>query len=202
MRKGVFFVVSGPSGVGKGTILKEVMERNPNLFYSVSATTRSPREGEIDGVHYHFMSEEEFDRRVDNGEFLEHVKTYGISYGTLRRNVEDRLAAGYGVVLEIDVKGALNLMDSGLNAVFVFIAPERFSVLRERLEKRGTESAEKIEKRVSLAKWELTQAGKYDYIVVNKDLAEACDRFDSIVRASECLSSCTDFSEFDWASGD
>ncbi|MCQ2736893.1 MAG: guanylate kinase [bacterium] len=199
MKKGVFFVVSGPSGVGKGTVLKKVMAANPNLHYSVSATTRAPREGEIDGVNYFFMSEDEFDRKVENGEFLEHVKTYGISYGTLKKNVEDKVDSGQCVILEIDVKGALNLMDRGIRAVYIFIAPEKFSVIRERLLNRGTEDPEMLEKRVEVAKWELEQADKYEYVIINKDLDKACCEFDSIVRASSCLASCTDFSEFDWS---
>ena len=198
MKKGNLFVYSGPSGVGKGTILDKIMQEDSNVYRSVSATTRSPRPGEEHGVHYYFMTEDEFLNRVEKNEFLEYVKTYNTSYGTLRKDVEDKLFEGKDVFLEIDVKGALNLKSSGVQAVYIFVAPVDISVLRERLIGRGTETLEKIEERLSISSWELSKAKEYDYLLVNDDLDEACDELRTIIKASRLLIRNFDLSKYKW----
>lgn len=198
MKKGIFFVVSGPSGVGKGTIVSKVLKKNDNLRLSVSATTREPRTGERDGVNYFFMTESEFLRRIDNGEFLEYTQTYGIYYGTLKANVESQIAAGKDALLEIDVKGALKLINAGVEACYVFIAPKSFGVLEERLRKRGTESEEKIRTRIEVAHYELSCVEKYDYLIINDDLETACNDFNSIINSFSLLVKKQNLERYDW----
>jgi guanylate kinase len=149
------FVITGPSGVGKGTLIRGLMERLPQLELSVSATTRAPRAGEIDGVDYHFLAREEFDRRVANGQFVEHADYAGRSYGTLRSELEDRVRAGKPVVLEIEVQGARQVRAAMPEAVQVFIAPPSLDALRARLIGRGTDDAEEVERRLRVAEREL-----------------------------------------------
>lgn len=145
------FVITGPSGVGKGTLIGALLKRVPGLELSVSATTREPREGEVDGRDYHFLAPEEFDRRVEAGEFLEFATYSGNRYGTLRSEVERRLAAGRSVVLEIEVQGARQVRAAMRESVQVFIAPPAPAVLRERLEGRGADSGEAIDARLAVA---------------------------------------------------
>ena len=169
------FVVSGPSGAGKGTLLSLLRKRRPDLGLTVSATTRSPRPGETDGVSYHFLSEEEFSARLERGEFLEWAYVHGHRYGTLRSEVDARLAAGVSVVLEIDPQGAFHVREVYPEAVLVFIEPPSLEILEERLRARGTEEEAQIELRMKNALHEMELAGRYDVRVVNDELARATD---------------------------
>lgn len=176
------FVITGPSGVGKGTLIGELLNRVPDLELSVSATTRTPRAGEVDGRDYHFLTPDEFDRRVQAEDFLEFATYSGHRYGTLRSEVERRLSAGRSVVLEIEVQGARQVRAAMRESVQVFIAPPAPGVLRERLEGRGTDSAEAIDARLRVAEQELAAQDEFAYRVVNDDLARAADELEGIVR--------------------
>lgn len=177
------FVITGPSGVGKGTLIAMLLERVPDLELSVSATTREPREGEVDGRDYHFLSPGEFDARIAAGDFLEHADYSGHRYGTLRSEVERRLAEGQSVVLEIEVQGAGQVRKSMPESVQVFIEPPQPEVLRERLRRRGTDSPGAIEARLAVAERELAAKEEFAYRVVNDDLGRAADQLEEIVRA-------------------
>lgn len=173
-KRGVLFVFSGPSGVGKGTLKAKLFEEFADqIAYSVSATTRGPREGEVDGKDYFFISRQEFERRVKNNEFLEHAEFAGNCYGTPRAYVEKLLDSGMNVVLEIDVQGALQVMKSMPECVSVFILPPSFEELERRLRGRGTETEEKVRERLETAKRELPYAPQYDYQIVNGGDIEA-----------------------------
>ena len=173
-KRGVLFVFSGPSGVGKGTLKAKLFEEIADrIAYSVSATTRGPREGEVDGKDYFFISRQEFERRVKNNEFLEHAEFAGNCYGTPRAYVEKLLDSGMNVVLEIDVQGALQVMKSMPECVSVFILPPSFEELEHRLRGRGTETEEKVRERLETAKRELPYAPQYDYQIVNGGDIEA-----------------------------
>lgn len=173
-KRGVLFVFSGPSGVGKGTLKAKLFEEfSDRIAYSVSATTRGPREGEVDGKDYFFISRQEFERRVKNNEFLEHAEFAGNCYGTPRAYVEKLLDSGMNVVLEIDVQGALQVMKSMPECVSVFILPPSFEELEHRLRGRGTETEEKVRERLETAKRELPYAPQYDYQIVNGGDIEA-----------------------------
>lgn len=173
-KRGVLFVFSGPSGVGKGTLKAKLFEEFADrIAYSVSATTRGPREGEVDGKDYFFISRQEFERRVKNNEFLEHAEFAGNCYGTPRAYVEKLLGSGMNVVLEIDVQGALQVMKSMPECVSVFILPPSFEELEHRLRGRGTETEEKVRERLETAKRELPYAPQYDYQIVNGGDIEA-----------------------------
>lgn len=176
------FVITGPSGVGKGTLIRELLQRVPGLELSVSATTREPRDGEEDGRDYHFLSTEEFDRRAREGEFLEHATYSGNRYGTLRSEVQRRLAAGHSMVLEIEVQGARQVRAAMGDAMLVFIAPPDPDALRERLERRGLDSGEAIAERLRTAESELAAQQEFQHVVVNDDLARAAEELDRIVR--------------------
>ena len=173
-KRGVLFVFSGPSGVGKGTLKAKLFEEFADrIAYSVSATPRGPREGEVDGKDYFFISRQEFERRVKNNEFLEHAEFAGNCYGTPRAYVEKLLDSGMNVVLEIDVQGALQVMKSMPECVSVFILPPSFEELEHRLRGRGTETEEKVRERLETAKRELPYAPRYDYQIVNGGDIEA-----------------------------
>jgi guanylate kinase len=176
------FVITGPSGVGKGTLISKLLERVPDLELSISATTRQPREGEVDGRDYHFLTAEEFDRRVEAEDFLEFATYSGHRYGTLRSEVRERLAAGRSVVLEIEVQGARQVRAAMRESVQVFIAPPEPAVLRERLRGRGTDSAEAIDARLEVAEQELAAQDEFAHRVVNDDLGRAADELEGIVR--------------------
>lgn len=184
MSKGILMVVSGPSGCGKGTVLAEIL-KSDKIFYSVSATTRSPRPGETDGVNYYFLTKEKFEEMIAGSEMLEYASFCGNYYGTPRKPVEDMLEKGCHVILEIEVQGAMKIKEKCPDAVFIFILPPSLKELRRRLEKRGTESEEVIEKRLGEAAGEISQAYKYDYAVINGELSEAVDDLRSIIRAEE-----------------
>jgi len=182
--KGLLIVVSAPSGCGKGTILAEIL-KDDNYYYSVSATTRKPREGEKNGVNYWFMQEDEFKQLADNGGMLEYAVYCGNYYGTPKKNVDDMLNAGKNVILEIEVQGAMNIRKICPDAVFIFINPPSFQELQRRLNKRGTESDEVIEQRIEQAKKEMEFADMYDYVIVNDELENAISDFRSVVRAQQ-----------------
>jgi guanylate kinase len=179
---GHVFVITGPSGVGKGTLIRGLLERVPGLELSVSATTRPPRPGERDGVDYHFLSDEEFDRRVANGEFVEHARYSGHQYGTLRSELERRMAEAAGVVLEIEVQGARQIRAAMPEAVQVFIAPPSVEALRARLVGRGTDAPVDVEARLATALEELEAEKEFEYVVVNDRLEQATEELAEIVR--------------------
>jgi guanylate kinase len=182
------FVITGPSGVGKGTLIRELLQRVPDLELSVSATTREPREGEVGGRDYHFLSAEQFDARKEESDFLEFAAYSGNHYGTLRSEVERRLATGRSVVLEIEVQGAQQVRAAMPDSIQIFIAPPDPAVLRERLLARGTDSAAAIESRLEVARQELAAQGDFAHLIVNDDLARAADELEAIVRAELGLS--------------
>jgi guanylate kinase len=181
------FVITGPSGVGKGTLIEQLLERVPELELSVSATTREPRPGEVDGRDYHFLTPEEFDRRVDAGEFLEHATYSGNRYGTLRQEVERRLAEGHSVVLEIEVQGARQVRAAMPEAVLIFIAPPDPVALRQRLEGRGTDSAEAIDRRLRTAEIELEAQPEFSHVIVNDEVQNSASELEKLVRSELSL---------------
>ena len=182
MKRGTLFVVSGPSGCGKGTILAEI-RKDPGVFISVSATTRCMRPGETDGVSYHFLTREKFESLIRNDGVLEYAEYCGNYYGTPRQPVEEHLAAGENVILEIEVVGAMKIREKCPEAVFLFIAPPSLSELERRLRKRGTEAEEVIQNRVAQATREILCAKDYDYVVRNGELADAIADVKAILRA-------------------
>jgi guanylate kinase len=178
------FVITGPSGVGKGTLIRGLMERVPGLELSVSATTRAPRPGERDGVDYHFLSPAHFEQHAAAGDFVEHATYSGNRYGTLRSELERRLAAGAGVVLEIEVQGARQVRQAIPEAVAVFIAPPSRAALRARLVGRGTDAPEQVDERMRTAERELEAQPEFAHVVINDRLEEAIDGLAAIVRAA------------------
>jgi guanylate kinase len=183
------FVITGPSGVGKGTLIKKLLERVPGLALSVSATTRSPREGEEDGVDYHFLTEEQFQDRREAGDFLEFASYSGNHYGTLNSELDRCVEKGRSVVLEIEVQGAQQVRQTRGDSIQIFIAPPDPAVLRERLRGRGTDSAEAIDKRLQVAEQELGAQDDFNHRIVNDDLDKAAGELESIVRDSIGLDS-------------
>ena len=173
MARGRLFVVSGPSGAGKGTVVQEALRRRPDIFLSVSATTRPARAGERNGVHYHFISSNDFLAQRDSGGFLEWAEVYGNLYGTPRAAVDAALASGRDVICELDIQGALSVKRARHDAVLVFIEPPSLDDLFMRLRRRGTEDPETMSTRLRSAYEEVKQKGLYDHIVVNDDLEEA-----------------------------
>lgn len=178
------FVITGPSGVGKGTLIRGLMERLPQLELSVSATTRAPRPGEHDGTDYHFLSSDQFERHVQAGDFVEHADYAGRRYGTLRSELEQRVADGAPVVLEIEVQGARQVRAAMPEAVQVFIAPPSLDALRARLIGRGTDGNEEVERRLAVAEQELAARDEFAHVVVNDRLEDALDRLTEVVCAS------------------
>lgn len=187
MRKGSLFIFSGPSGIGKDTVLKEVMNSSDNIRLSISSITREMRDGEIEGEKYHFVSREEFEEMINKKELLEYNEYIGNFYGTPKAPVVDWMNKGYDVILEIDVNGAFKVKQKMPEAVMVFMLPKSIDVLRHRLEKRGTESPETIEKRLRQAAREITFAPEYDYVFFNDDLETAVSDLKSIIRANALL---------------
>ena len=174
-------VITGPSGVGKGTLIRELRERMPGLVLAISATTRDPRPGELDGVDYHFLAPEEFDRRVAADEFVEHANYSGRRYGTLRAELERGIATGAAVILEIEVQGARQVREAMPDAVAVFIAPPDEQALRTRLTRRGTDSPAQITRRLETARAELAAQPEFEHVIVNHDLATAVDELTGLV---------------------
>lgn len=185
MSKGFLLIVSGPAGTGKGTVCKEVLERNEDIIYSISATTRQPREGEEDGVNYLFINDDKFKNMIDKDEFLEHAHVHTNYYGTPKKFVAEQVEKGEIVLLEIDVQGALQIKQNYSEAVFVFLLPPTMEELRNRIIKRATESKEDIERRYKNAFKEIEFLGKYDYFVINNEIEKAVEDIESIIRAEK-----------------
>lgn len=174
-KKGILVLYTGSSGVGKGTIMSELLKRDENIRLSVSNTTRAPREGEIDGVHYNFVTKEQFEKLIDEDGYLEYAKYCENYYGTPKKPVEDMLSQGYNVFLEIEVQGGLQIMEKYPDVLSIFILPPSMDVLENRLRGRGTEKEEVIQKRLAEAKNEITFKDKYKYRVVNGELETAVE---------------------------
>ncbi|MED4604212.1 guanylate kinase [Paenibacillus validus] len=184
--KGILIVLSGPSGVGKGTVCKALRACAPDIVYSVSATTRSPREGEVDGVNYFFKSREHFQQLIEQDQMLEWAEYVGNFYGTPRKFVEDTLNSGKDIILEIEVQGALKVKQKFPNGVFIFLLPPSLTELESRIVGRGTESEESIRNRMSVALEEIAMMEQYDYAIVNDQVDLACHRIRSILTAEHC----------------
>ncbi len=185
MTRGIPFIISGPSGAGKTTLYKMALERIPGVVHSISYTTRPPRPGDVDGVDYHFVTEEVFNGMASSGAFIEHAQIHGNQYGTGKKDLEGLLAGGAHVILEIDVQGAASLRGTLAGAVYIFIAPPSIEACRERLSARGKDSAGVIERRVRAAVEEISHAPEYDYIIMNKEVDPAFETLSSIIRAEE-----------------
>jgi len=186
-KRGLLIVLSGPSGVGKGTVRKELFTQpNTNYEYSVSMTTRSPREGEVDGADYFFKSREEFEKLIEEGKLLEYAEYVGNYYGTPLDYVNATLDAGRDVFLEIEVVGAAQVREKAPDGLFIFLAPPSLSSLEDRLIGRGTETLEVIKSRTKKARQELEMMNLYDYVVENDEVQHACDRINAIVTAEHC----------------
>ena len=186
MVRGVPFVVSAPSGAGKSTLIRKVMGEMEGLGFSVSHTSRPPRTGEVEGVHYHFVDRPAFQRLIAGGTFAEWAEVHGNLYGTSFQALEAQLAEGSDVILDLDVQGAIQIRSKVPAAVLVFIMPPSWEVLRNRLESRGLDEPSVIEERIRNAAGEMALAGRYDYLVVNDDLARACRELGSVVLAERC----------------
>ena len=185
MKKGFLLVISGPSGVGKGTVLHDLMNTQTNLVYSVSATTRKKRDGEIEGVSYFYLNHDEFEQMIEDDKFLEYAHVHNNYYGTPKEFVEKKINEGKIVILEIDVQGALNIKKNTDNGVFIFLAPPSLKELKKRIVGRGTETDEDIKIRMNNAKKELEYIKDYDYIVVNDHLNSAITSVNEIINAEK-----------------
>ncbi len=181
--KGILIILSGFAGSGKGTIIRELLKKYDNYALSVSATTRAPREGEIDGVHYFFKTEDQFKEMIAQGELLEYANYVGNYYGTPRAYVKDQLSAGKNVILEIETEGALNIKREYPDAVLVFVMPPSVEEIHNRLKNRGTETDEVIDKRMKKAGLEITVVDRYDYLMINDVLEESVELFNAIVES-------------------
>ena len=188
MRKGTLLVLSGSSGVGKSTVIAQVLEHRPDVYFSVSCTTRPPRPGEVDGVNYYFISREEFQGRIDRGEFLEYAEYVGNYYGTSMTVIREKLEKGVDVLLDIEVQGAAKVREKLPEAASVFIVPPSFEELANRLRGRGTDSEEKIRQRLDTARREAKEIKYYDYIVVNDTVEHAAQEVLAILTAQDCRS--------------
>ena len=185
-KRGMLIVISGPSGAGKGTICKALLERDKNLFVSVSATTRAPRDGEVDGVNYHFLTKKDFFDKVNKDEFLEYAEIYGNYYGTLKENLDETLSEGKNVILEIDIQGALSVKENSEEGIFIFILPPSMEELKNRIINRGSETEESLHQRFLSAYQEINYISKYNYAVVNDTVKNAVDKVEDIIFAEEC----------------
>lgn len=185
-KKGKTFIISGPSGVGKSTVLKALFEGRDDLYFSVSATTRTPREGEINGVHYHFIEPDEFMQWINDDAFLEYAQYVGNFYGTPKKFVDAAMEEGKDVILDIEVQGATQVYAKRPETVRIFIAPPNWEELERRLTKRGTDSAEKIQQRLLRAKVEMKTAADYDYFVINDTVESAVAELRAIMLAEHC----------------
>lgn len=185
-RKGKTFIISGPSGVGKSTVLKALFQGRDDLYFSVSATTRPPREGETDGVDYHFITPEQFMEWINQDAFLEYAQYVGNFYGTPMRYVDEAMAQGKDVILDIEVQGAMQVHAKRPETIRIFIAPPTWEELERRLTKRGTDSPEKIQQRLLRAKVEMQTALDYDYFVINATVDSAVAELRAIMLAEHC----------------
>ena len=186
MRKGKAFIISGPSGVGKSTVLGELLKKRKDIYFSVSATTRAPRPGEVDGVHYHFLDVDTFRQWIDQNEFFEHAEFVGNYYGTPKKYVYEAMENGKDVILDIEVQGAMQVKAKMPEVVRIFIAPPNWTELERRLTNRGTDSADKIQKRLQRAKDDFDTANIYDYFVINDTVEGAVAELDAIMTAEHC----------------
>ncbi|MBV6712838.1 guanylate kinase [Paenibacillus chitinolyticus] len=184
--RGILIVLSGPSGVGKGTVCSALRKMSPELVYSVSATTRKPREGEVEGINYFFKSKDQFEQLIASDEMLEHAEYVGNYYGTPRRFVEETLASGKDVILEIEVQGALKVKEKFPEATFIFLIPPSLAELENRIVTRGTETNDIIRSRMSVAVDEIRLMRHYDYGIVNDEVHKACYKIQSILMAEHC----------------
>lgn len=182
-QNGLLMVISGPSGTGKGTLVKHLLKRNNNIQLSVSATTRDPRPGEVDEVNYFFLTKDDFEKKLENGEFLEHAEVYGNYYGTPKAFVEKQLKKGNNVLLEIDILGAMQIREKFEEAVFLFIIPPSLEELQRRIERRGTETPEQMSKRMNSSLEEIKELKKYDYVILNDEVEKATTLIESIIDA-------------------
>lgn len=183
MRKGNLFVLTGPSGAGKGTVLSRLMQRDDNLYFSISATTRAPREMEVHGMHYFFLTREEFEEKIKQKAFLEYAQYVDQYYGTLEAQVEEQLQKGRDVILEIEVQGAEQVKRARPDAILLFIAPPSIEELERRLRGRGTEDEDKIRKRMETAKTELSEQDTFDHIIVNREIEQAACDVEAIIHS-------------------
>lgn len=186
MKKGKTFIISGPSGVGKSTVLSALLEKRKDLYFSVSATTREPRPGELDGIHYHFMDVESFRKWIAMDQFLEYAEYVGNFYGTPKRYVDEAMEQGRDVILDIEVQGAIQVTSKRPETVRIFIAPPSWAELERRLTERGTDSKDKIQKRLLRAKVEFQTAHTYDYFVINDTVENAVNELEAIMTAEHC----------------
>lgn len=186
MPKGKTFIICGPSGVGKGTVVSRLMEADPTLYFSVSATTRAPRAGEADGVHYHFLTRERFQEWIDAGDFLEHAQFVGNFYGTPRRYVDEAMDQGRDVLLDIEIQGAEQIHQKRPEAVRIYIAPPSWEELERRLTGRGTEDTEKVRSRLARGREEFAAARDFDYLVINDTVDHAVAEIRAIMTAEHC----------------
>ena len=186
MEKGKAFIICGPSGVGKSTVLKDLMEKRKNIYFSVSATTRDPRPGEENGVHYHFLDRDTFHSWIEQDEFLEHAEFVGNCYGTPRRYVYAAMEEGRDVILDIEAQGVAQVKEKMPEVVRIFLAPPSWKELERRLTERGTDSADKIQKRLERAREDFAAARHYDYFVINDTVEHAVAELDAIMTAEHC----------------
>ncbi len=185
-RKGCLIVVSGPSGTGKGTVCSALLEKHKEIAYSISATTRQPRTGEVDGVNYYFLAKNVFEKMIEDGELLEWAEVYGNYYGTPLKKIQERLADGQDILLEIDTQGAMSVKEKFPDEIYIYIMPPSLKELERRLKTRGTDSAESIERRLKSAAGEMEIAERYNYIVVNEQVEQAVEQIAAIVDAEHC----------------
>jgi len=186
MHKGKTFIISGPSGVGKSTVLKALLDKRNDIYFSVSATTRPPRPGEIDGVHYHFMDVDTFRDWIAKDKFLEYAEYVGNFYGTPKEFVDSAINRGQDVILDIEIQGSIQVCGKRPDTVRIFIAPPSWAELERRLTERGTDSPEKVQKRLLRAKVEFQTAHTYDYFVINDTVEQAVEELDAIMTAEHC----------------
>lgn len=184
--RGALIVVSGPSGAGKSTIISRVMQKDPSIVFSISATTRAPRTGEANGVDYFFVTRERFHSMIENGELLEHAEYVGNCYGTPKAPVIESIETGRSVVFDIEVQGAAQIKAQCPEAILIFVVPSDFAQIEKRLRSRGTDSEEKIQRRLQTARREFARARNYDYVVLNDDPDQAAEEMRSIIIAEKC----------------
>ena len=186
MKRGKTFIICGPSGVGKGTVVSRLLEMDPTLYFSVSATTRAPRPGEVDGVHYHFLSQEQFRQWIQEDAFLEYAQFVNNYYGTPMKYVDEAMEAGRDVLLDIEIQGAAQVHVKRPEAVRIYVAPPSWTELERRLTERGTDSPDKVQKRLLRAKVEFQTAHTYDYFVINDTVENAVGELNAIMTAEHC----------------